>query len=437
MKYIPARILEAFDGNEDVARTAIFQQDSIWKTGRDVTQGFKAVSMKDAVALPNATILIPHILTQFVKEGVEPMLIGTRLLTRIQYQPGLSIQFPALGSLYAEDVAPGQSLPEFAPDLGGHATNELKVGKSGLALKIFDEITRYNQYNLVAYWLKLAGLALARHKEKKIFNFISGMGTTAIDNDNMLNGVLGQYTSGRAADGTLNGSMTMDDILNMYALGLQQGFIMDTILVHPLTWLMWLRDPVLRVFATNFGGGAWFNKWSGNPSNTNPQASFSPTGEGKGMLINPTDNGAQPGTGTSTPTPLTDLDQNLTSVPTLPSYLGMSFNIIPSPFMTFNVDTNTCDMMMFNSSNLGALIVDQDPSVMEWSQPDLGLTKMQIAERYGLAVLNEGQGIIVAKNVKVTRNYISDESMQAVASVTFSSSGLIDPTVSGKSPLHS
>ena len=424
MKYIPARILEAFDGNEDVARTAIFQQDSIWKTGRDVTQGFKAVSMKDAVALPNATILIPHILTQFVQEGVEPMLIGTRLLTRIQYQPGLSIQFPALGSLYAEDVAPGQSLPEFAPDLGGHATNELKVGKSGLALKIFDEITRYNQYNLVAYWLKLAGLALARHKEKKIFNFIAGMGTVAIDNDNMYNGVLGQYTSGRNANGSLNGSMTMDDVLAMYALGLQQGFIMDTILVHPLTWLMWLRDPVLRVFQQQHGGGQWFNKWSGDPRNNNPLANFSPTGEGTGMLINPADNGVS----TATPTPLAELNQSLTSVPTLPSYLGMNFNIIPSPFVNFNLSNNTADMIMFNSSNLGALIVDQDPSIMEWSQPDLGLTKMQIAERYGLAILNEGQGIIVAKSVKVTRNYVSDESVQPTMTI---SGELISPSASG------
>ena len=424
MKYIPARILEAFGGNEDVARTAIFQQDSIWKTGRDVTQGFKAVSMKDAVALPNATILIPHILTQFVKEGVEPMLVGTKLLTRIQYQPGLSIQFPALGALYAEDVAPGQSLPEFAPDLGGHSTNELKVGKSGLALKIFDEITRYNQYNLVAYWLRLAGQALARHKEKKIFNFIKAMGTTAFDNTTRNNGVLGSYTSGRKADGSLNGSMTMDDILAMYALGLQQGFIMDTILVHPLTWLMWLRDPVLRVFQQNYGGGQWYNMWQGDPRNRNPLSDFSPTGEGTGSLINPVTGNSQ----SPTATPLNELDQNLTSTPSLPGYLGMSFNIIPSPFMDFDVTNNTCDMLMFNSSNLGALIVDQEPALMEWGQPDLGLTKMQISERYGLAILNEGQGIVVAKDIKCTRNFISDEAMQPVFSV---SGTLTDPAASG------
>lgn len=424
MLYVPAKILEAFDGNEAAARKALSQQDSIWKTGRDVTEGFKPVTMKDAIALPNATILIPHVLSQFVKTGVEPMLVGTRLLTRIPYQPGLQIQFPALGALYAMDVAPGQSLPEFAPDLGGHATNEVKVGKTGLALKIFDEVTRYNQYNLVAYWLKLAGQALARHKEKKIFNFISAMGTCAFDNATRTNGITGKYTSGRAADGTLNASMTMDDVFEMYALGLQQGFIMDTILVHPLTWLMWVRDPVLRVFQQQYGGGVWFNMWQGDPRNRNDLASFPPLGEGTGQHVNAPSDAVDAPTATS----VEEWDQRLTSAPKPPSYLGLSFNIIPSPFVDFDVTTNTADVIMFNSQNLGALIVDQDPSVMEWSQPDLGLTKMQIAERYGLAILNEGQGIMVAKNIAVRRNYISDEAMSA----TFSVSGTLqDPATSG------
>lgn len=424
MRYIPPRILEAFEGNEDAARAAIVQQDSIWKTGLDVTQGHKPVTMKDAVALPNATILIPHVLSQYVLEGIEPMLIGTRLLTRIEYQPGLQIQFPAIGALYAEDVAPGQSLPEFQPDIGGHATNELKVGKSGLALKIFDEVTRYNQYNLVAYWLKQAGQALARHKEKKIFNFISAMGTCAFDNVTRSNGITGSYTSGRGRTGALNGSMTMDDVMAMYALGLQQGFIMDTILVHPLTWLMWLRDPVLRAFQLQYGGGTWWNMWQGDPRNRNDLSPFAPLGEGSGQHVNPPNAAVDSPTATA----IEEWDQRLTSKPNPPSYLGLSFNIIPSPFVDFNVTNETADVIMFNSTNLGALIVDEDPSVLEWGQPDLGLTKMQIAERYGLAILNEGQGIVTAKNVKVTRNFVPDETIQATLSV---SGTMPDPTQSG------
>lgn len=417
------RVLEAFEGDKEKADRAILQQDSIWRTGRDITgERTGELVIQDAVALQNASIVIPHVMTQFVKEGIEPMLIGTRLLTRIQYQPGLQIQFPAIGAIYAEDAGFGQSLPEITVDIGGQATHEIKVGRSGLALKIFEDVMRYSQYNLVAFWLKKAGEALARHKEEKIFRFITEMGTTVFDNVTRSNGLSGSYTSGRDREGLLNGSMTMDDVMTMYTYGLQQGFQMDTILVHPLTWLMWLRDPVLRTFQLQYGGGTWWNPWEGDPSGRNDLASFAPLGEGIGQHNNPPSNAGD----APVATPLVDLDQRLTSRPKMPGYAGLSFNIIVSPFVPFNVTNNTADMIMFNSQNLGALIVDKDPRVLEWTEPQYTITKMQIEETYGLAIMNEGQGIITAKNIKVAANKIADDNLYATASVTLPS-GLQDP----------
>jgi hypothetical protein len=424
------KVLDAFNGNEEAARKAIAQQSSIWRVGRDLTGELKGkVKMQDALALENATIVIPHVMSQFVKEGTEPMLVGTRLLQRIQYEPGLQIQFPAIGALYAEDVAPGQSLPEITPDLGGQATNEVKVGKSGLAIKLFDDMMRFSQYDLVGFWLRLAGNALARHKEKKIFEFINAMGTVVFDNTTRTNGLTGKYTSGRNSFGTLNGSITMDDIMEMYTTGLNQGFIMDTILIHPLAWLMWLRDPVLRAFQLQYGGGAWWNTWQGDPKGRDELASFSPLGEGSGRKDNP----PADATDAPTATPVGDLDQNIDARPQPPSYLGLSFNIIPSPFVPFNVTNNTADIMMFNSANLGALIVDRDPRVQEWKDPLLDMTKLQISETYGLAIYNEGQAIVTAQNVKITRNLVSEESVTPQLSI---SGALQDPAESGlASPL--
>ena len=106
MSIVPAHIVDAFNGNEKAAELALYQQASIWMTGHDATEQIKGtVSMKDAMALQNASVLIPHVLTRYVLEGIEPMLVGTRLLTRIPYKPGLTIQFPAMGALFAQDVA--------------------------------------------------------------------------------------------------------------------------------------------------------------------------------------------------------------------------------------------------------------------------------------------------------------------------------------------
>jgi hypothetical protein len=45
---------------------------------------------------------------------------------------------------------------------------------------------------------------------------------------------------------------------------------------------------------------------------------------------------------------------------------------------------------MFNSRNLGALIVDDKPHVKEWDEPQFGIQNLGIEESYGFGVLNEG-----------------------------------------------
>src|ERR1035441_7839670 len=52
------------------------------------------VTMTDAMDLPSAAIMIPRVLTQFVQEGVEPLLIGSSLLQRIRSEPGMQTVFP-------------------------------------------------------------------------------------------------------------------------------------------------------------------------------------------------------------------------------------------------------------------------------------------------------------------------------------------------------
>ena len=60
--------------------------------------------------------------------------------------------------------------------------------------------------------------------------------------------------------------------------------------------------------------------------------------------------------------------------------------------------------MMFNSRNLGALIVDEDPHVKSWEDGQYNIMNMSIEETYGFGILNEGQAIAVAKNVKIRPN---------------------------------
>jgi hypothetical protein len=50
--------------------------------------------------------------------------------------------------------------------------------------------------------------------------------------------------------------------------------------------------------------------------------------------------------------------------------------------MKFDTNAKTTDIMMFNSRNLGALIVDERPHVREWDEPQFGIQNIGIEESY-------------------------------------------------------
>lgn len=368
----------------------------------------KGLEGKDALDTANAAFMIPRSLTTIVQEGIEPLLIGTSLLQRVQYVPGMQAVFPAIEPLRAEEVGDGMDLPIYNINIGGAAQFAVTVKRHGLQLKIAKRFVDESSYPWINFWLRLAGNALARHKEEYIFDFITSLGTVVFDNSTTgrlttspvqpIKGV----TTGRNYKGQLNGSMTVDDIFDMYAALLLNGFVPDTMLVHPMAWLMWVKDPVIREFAIQAGGGSFFAQFTGNPAvQGNPFYNFGGLGFGQGQTgqyQNGTLNGGEVANATA------GNYQRMQSAPILPSYLGLPFRILVSPFVRFDPVNKLTDIMMFNSRNLGALIVAEDPHVKSFEDARYGIQNMAIEETYGFGILNEGQAIAVAKNVKIRPN---------------------------------
>ena len=113
----------------------------------------------------------------------------------------------------------------------------------------------------------------------------------------------------------------------------------------------------------------------------------------------------------------------MNSAPQLPNYLGLPFRILVSPFVNFDPENRVTDIMMFNSRNLGALIVDEDPHVKSWEDGQYNIMNMSIEETYGFGILNEGQAIAVAKNVKIRPNeFVMPARMTACSTYQVSSS---------------
>lgn len=368
----------------------------------------KTVSMADAMDIPNAAFLIPRVLTTFVQEGIEPMLIGSNLLQRIDYVPGMQTVFPAIDVLTAREVGDGSSLPIFNINVGGGQTFGVTVKRHGLQLRISDRFIEQSTYPFMQWWLKLAGQALARHREEYIFNFISMLGTVVFDNDaaarttgaapSPVKGI----TTGRNLRGVFNGSMTMDDIYDMYAHTLTQGFIPDTLLVHPMSYLLWVKDPTMREFAIQAGGGNFFQAFTGNAAAQAFAGQYNFGGLGAGVGQTGKYVGGQL-TGGQTAT-VQGLPQSQNTAPQFLNYLGLSFRILVSPFVRFDPFGRTTDMMLFDRRNLGALIVDEDPHVNSWNDPQFKISNMGIEESYGFGIINEAQAVTVAKNVAMRPN---------------------------------
>jgi hypothetical protein len=82
--------------------------------------------------------------------------------------------------------------------------------------------------------------------------------------------------------------------------------------------------------------------------------------------------------------------QRMQSAPQLPSYLGIPFKILVSPFVHFDPETRTTDIMMFNSRNLGALIVAEEPHVKSWEDGQYNILNMSIEETAGIGIVQVG-----------------------------------------------
>lgn len=395
--------------------------EHLWRANGRLEDGVR-IKLEDALSVPNAPLLMPKVISNIVKEAQEPLLVGTSLLQRIQYSFGQTITFPAVGALQAADIAEGMEYPERSLQTGG-ATVTANIGKSGVAVKVTDEMIRYSQFDVIGMHLRAAGRALARHKEVKIFKHIKSLGVKVFDNVTPAQSLRG-VTTGRALDGSGNGSVTMDDIFDAYAQVITQGFFPNTLLMHPLTWVMFVKDATLRAFVLSNGGGTFFATWTGNPAGRAPWDSSGQGGLGvsSGQTINP--GGNQAGLQAS---PLADYPQTLNSAPQLPGYMNIPFRIIVSPFVPYDPRRKLTDIYMFDSSELGVLAVDQDVTTEEFDDPARDIRKIKLMERYGIGILNEGKAIAVLRNVHVVPNEIV---LPAQASISVSGSGIatIGPT---------
>jgi len=371
----------------------VFKQS--WDERQDIYSR-EGLTVKDAFALPNANLYLPRVIVEIARDAIEPNIVLTNLLQKVPYEAGLKIVKGGVGAVEASEVAEAEAYPEFSVNTGGN-TVTASVGKFGLKFKFTDELADQSSIDFYSLYIAKGGAALKRLKEQKIAQYITEMGQCVFDNQNPSGSYFG-VTTGRDETGAANASLTADDLFDAFGAVINNGYMPNLMILHPLTWIMFMKDPVLRAFTLAAGGsGTWWGGYTGNPAMTAMWGT--PTNhEAQGKLVTP------PGavSGQATPAGDRSMIHTQTSAPQVPGYfLPFAFNIVVTPFVWFETDSKLTDIMIADSSQLGYLFVDKEISVEEWREPAHDVNNVKLFERYSIHIAEEGLAIAVIKNVKL------------------------------------
>ncbi|RMH18630.1 MAG: phage major capsid protein [Gammaproteobacteria bacterium] len=319
-------------------------------------------------------LLIPRVISNMVRDAIEPALNLTPLLQRINFTAGRQLVIPAFGAIYAADIPEGGEYPERELELGGEVV--ATIGKSGVAVKVSEETVRYSQFDVLSILFRKAGQALARHKEKKVADLITTNGVTVIDNTDPNV----RSSTGMNAAGQFNGTLTLDDLMYAYGKMVDSGFTPNALIMHPLAWQIFGNEGIARAFG--FENGLASLMW---------QAAQGSPGSAPQWRVG----GLNQNTYVSSP------GQIATTRGSVPSIFPVPLRVIVSPFMSFDSSTKRTTLALVDTNELGLLVVDEELFTEDWDVPQRDLRKVKFRERYGLAVVNEGKGIALMKDIFV------------------------------------
>ena len=352
--------------------------------------------LEDTIATPDISPWLPQVIQRNVLEAAEPLLVLTQLFERMGYEAGQIVEFPAVGAVHAQDISEGEHYPYVRLQEAG-ATVTSKVGKAGVAFRLTEETMTRSRFDIMGLHIRACGRALARHKEVKAAALITNLGTPAFDNLNPTSSAFG-VTHGRSLAGSANGSLILDDLFDAFAQVMLQGFTPDTLIMNPLTFVMFLKDPVMRAVTLAGGNQVWYGGWRGNAAMTGPGSRTHASG---GQAVDSPL--AKAGTSGNA---LTEFNQALTSAPVLPRHWAWPLRIVVSPWIPFDPGTKRTDIIVADGNELGLLIEEYPVRIDRWEDMSTDSMNVKLRESYAFHILNEGLGIATIRNVKITPNEI-------------------------------
>jgi len=311
------------------------------------------VTIKEAFATPDAPILFPKVISRTLKEAAEPVFLVTPMLSTVRLTKGRSLEFPAVNAIQANEIPEGQEYPEqnlaFAKQVEG------KVSKKGVKVAFTDEVVTDSLWDIVGLHVRAAGRAMARLKEQIALQRFKDAATIVFDNDD---GAVAD-TTGLGSAGTANLSLAWTDVIDLATVLQAENHIPTDFIMHPLMWSVFLKAAP---YHAPFGA---------------PPLGYNQSLSSKGGVANAT--------------------------------APFGVNVMLSPFVSFTAATGgnpaKSDIFLIDRNEVGTLLVKDEMSTDDWNDPTRDIRYLKMKERYDIVIMGDGEGITVAKNVRLAASY--------------------------------
>lgn len=329
---------------------------------QDVAQGkeVKGFDLKDYIASPQATVLIPKIIIGAARRAAEPIYLASKFFKKVRSKNGTLMVSPIIGTMQAQELAEGQ-----APAIQGldielmQQQQFITATKKGIRVQVTEQYINDSQWDLVSYLIEEAGFAMARLKEQLACVEFSKRGWTVFDN-----AIRATHpeagTTGLNYQGNFNDTLGIDDFLDLVIALMNNEKTPTDVLMHPLIWTVFARNGLT------------------------------------GALTGPTDSTAK----IMTPNKSFPIGPQAVQG-RLP--FGLTINL--SPFVPIDIINRKFDMFVLDRNNVGIQVVQDDLRTDEFRDPVTDIYNFKMIERYNYGTFDEGRGITVAKNISMDKSW--------------------------------
>lgn len=367
----------------------------------------------DALATPNAPESLAKVYTEVLQELIQYQAVGEKLIQKIRHDEinGSSTSFKWVGAGNVPNVERAESgeYPEFTLAVGKTSTVRAQFLQRGLVVKVTAEDVKYSKWDVIRTHITQAGLALARAKEKLIFDTLADMGVTVFDNNDptAVTSIKGNGT-GRDRFGNKNGSLTYEDMIDMVAIGMANGYTPNVMLIHPLSLPIFQKDPIMRHQGMVNGNPSQFLNSSLRGSNAYKNGTVDTwrnqqrKANGNGQRLSGAEN---------------EILSN--TQPVLPSFHPLSgMTVVTSSMVPFDPVAKTTSIILIDT-NASAILNEQTPLTVDtWEEHTREIYAVRIKESYSVDVIDGGLGIMVARNIPLVANEIFNDPQVVINDLT-------------------